>query len=230
MDRIFKNKLQPKVINNQQLSAKELGRYFKKYTEIFKDKAVIPEAKTLLAATAEVNNINAYEKAFSVYNFNIIQIYKKNMEKIVNPKTPYIDRKKSLMESMRIKKEAIEEFKAIATIGSEEQIQEFNSKLDEEIERSFKMYDEINEQKDPLKTISGYLYPIYIIIITFVLSSIFSVVFMSDNNSVSMVLNKICSLCVIYIIGKAVYQNRALVKMIIDKYISNRDTDHYKTD
>lgn len=152
------------------------------------------------------------------------------MEKIVNPKTPYIDRKKSLMESMRIKKEAIEEFKAIATIGSEEQIQEFNSKLDEEIERSFKMYDEINEQKDPLKSISGYLYPIYIIIITFVLSSIFSVVFMSDNNSVSMVLNKICSLCVIYIIGKVVYQNRALVKMIMDKYITNRDADHYKTD
>lgn len=67
MDNIFTKKLKPKVINSQELTANELSRYFIKYTEIFKDKTTFPEAKTLLSATAEINNINAFEKAFNVY-------------------------------------------------------------------------------------------------------------------------------------------------------------------
>lgn len=44
------------------------------------------------------------------------------MDKVINPKTPFMDRSKSLRHSMRIKDEAIKQFESMANIGNEENV------------------------------------------------------------------------------------------------------------
>lgn len=44
------------------------------------------------------------------------------MDKVINLKTPFMDRSRSLRHSMRIKDEAIKQFETMANIGNEEDV------------------------------------------------------------------------------------------------------------
>ena len=57
----------PKKVNGRFIDAPELLHLTKSYVDTFHETNSFPEAKTLLAATAEANNLNAKEAAFRNY-------------------------------------------------------------------------------------------------------------------------------------------------------------------
>ncbi|KDO16037.1 hypothetical protein SPRG_18426, partial [Saprolegnia parasitica CBS 223.65] len=63
--------LQPKKIHGVDVSSQELLTFIKSYAALFKEATIFPEAKTLLEATAEANNVNMKEKALHKYKLEM---------------------------------------------------------------------------------------------------------------------------------------------------------------
>ena len=75
--------LAPKAVNGREITASELLAFIKAYAKVFSDAVsqhtsggvVFPEARTLLAATAEANNHNARDAAFRLFKLDMDQVY-----------------------------------------------------------------------------------------------------------------------------------------------------------
>ena len=65
---LFEKDIEPKIINRRMITGPELLTYFKAYCQLFQDgKGAFPKAMTMLEATAEANNRNAYDMSFVGY-------------------------------------------------------------------------------------------------------------------------------------------------------------------
>lgn len=80
---VFDKEIQPKEINHRKITAGELMAYFEVYVSLFQTgQKSFPQAMTMLQATAEANNRNAFSLA--------INHYKKSMEVVAGNDKEYI--------------------------------------------------------------------------------------------------------------------------------------------
>jgi atlastin len=152
LDDLFDPKhLVPKKIHTIPVTSRELLTYIKAYGSLFREATIFPEAKTLLEATAEANNVNMRDKALSVY--------KKEMDKVAGPKCSYVVPKEITAHHNLCMEGAITVFDNGANMGRRSQILNFRQALVDEIEKEHARYVEVNAERDPYKYLEFYLVP-----------------------------------------------------------------------
>ncbi|CAH0482455.1 unnamed protein product [Peronospora belbahrii] len=143
--------LYPKKIHGVTVNSRELFTYIKMYAGLFREASIFPEAKTLLEATAEANNVNQRDKA--------LLMYKREMEKIAGSKCQYVP----VQELERHHKTCLEGAMAVfddgARMGRRSEIMRYRHAVAEQIEKERHRFLEINAERDPYKNLEFYLIP-----------------------------------------------------------------------
>ena len=105
---------------------------------------------TMLEATAEANNRNAFDLA--------LKSYKSDMKALMGPDAPYIKESAAAPDHLKILNRSLDIFTTIATMGSESSIESYKTKLLEELENERKRYYEANALKVLITLIYIFIY------------------------------------------------------------------------
>lgn len=131
------DKLVVKEINKQKVRAHELVQYIEQYAKLFNGET-LPEPKTVLQATAEVNNMILYNNSLHEY-VNEMGKHFTNEDRYYNPAE--ID--KIHLDAREV---AIEQFQSKRKLGSDELISSFQLRLNDAINLRFQDFQSINEK------------------------------------------------------------------------------------
>jgi atlastin len=159
---IFDQELEAKLINNRTITGSELKTYFEVYVRMFQAESSFPKAMTMLDATAEANNRNAYDKS--------LHLYKMNMDNLVGKDKGYMKEMELKQQHEKHLEEAMDVFDSIATMGSETAIEKVRDTLLETIEGERLRYFTTNALRNPFKDIEFYLLPLAIALAAWVMS------------------------------------------------------------
>ena len=140
-ERTFGSGLMPKRVDGRYIVAGELRALIKAYVSTFHEATAFPEAKTLLAATAEANNRNAKEAA--------LLAYKENMDHEIAG--GYIQAAALDEHNALCREAALGKYSSIATIGPAEEIAQYRKQLCSQMDEKFEEYIEANTNRDPFK-------------------------------------------------------------------------------
>lgn len=152
LDDLFDPKhLFPKKIHGTTVTSRELFTYIKTYAGLFREASIFPEAKTLLEATAEANNVNQRDKALIKY--------KREMEKMAGSKCSYVPVQELEAHHKACLQGAMDVFDDGARMGRRSEILRFRQALVDDIEKERHRYLEINAERDPYKNLEFYLIP-----------------------------------------------------------------------
>ncbi|RLN66797.1 hypothetical protein BBJ29_000039 [Phytophthora kernoviae] len=143
--------LSPKKIHGTTVTSRELFTYIKTYAGLFREASIFPEAKTLLEATAEANNVNQRDKALIKY--------KREMEKLAGSKCSYVPVQELEAHHKACLHGAMGVFDDGARMGRRSEITRYRQELADEIEKERHRYLEINAERDPYKNLEFYLIP-----------------------------------------------------------------------
>ncbi|CAG4956881.1 unnamed protein product [Colias eurytheme] len=128
-----------KKIAGQELKAKDLLFYFKAYMNIFNGDD-LPQPKSILAATAEANNLSAVSDARDVYETL--------MEEVVGGNQPYMDPTRLEEQHQRAKNKALHAFHSKRKMGGDDLEATYMEKLTKELEENYEQYRAHNEGKN----------------------------------------------------------------------------------
>jgi len=131
-----------KVLGGKMVKAKEIITYYKSYMEIFKGNTM-PEPKSMLEVTIEVNNLVSLASAKELYNTF--------MESLCGGDRPYLNEQVLELEHNRILETAIQEFDARKKMGGEEFSIKYRDQLLKELEEAFLQYKAHNDSKNIFK-------------------------------------------------------------------------------
>ncbi|KAJ0173421.1 hypothetical protein K1T71_010570 [Dendrolimus kikuchii] len=131
--------LVPKLIGGQPVKAKDLLTYFKVYMKVFNG-SKLPEPKSILAATAEANNLSAVAEAR--------EVYETLMEEICGGTKPYLQPHLLDDEHRRIKDKALHAFHSKNKMGGQELADSYGAKLVEDLDDLFEQLKAHNESKN----------------------------------------------------------------------------------
>jgi len=149
---VFDLELEPKVINNRRITGRELQTYFEVYVKMFQAGTnSFPKAMTMLDATAEANNRNAFDIALA--------LYKSNMEKLVGLDMPYLKELQLQQLHDHLYIQAVQQFQEIANMGSSELITKTKTLLKSAIESDRVRYFTTNSLRNPFKDVELYILP-----------------------------------------------------------------------
>ncbi|CCI48783.1 unnamed protein product [Albugo candida] len=152
LDDIFSPaKLAPKYVHGVPVTSRELLTFIRYYAALFRDSSIFPEAKTLLEATAEANNVNKREKA--------ILKYKKEMESLVGLKSGYVPVAQLEKHHAVCSDGAMAVFDQGANMGRQSQIRAHRSTLAAELAKEYERFSSVNAERDPYKNLEFYLIP-----------------------------------------------------------------------
>ncbi|POM78224.1 Atlastin-like protein [Phytophthora palmivora] len=141
----------PKKIHGVTVTSRELFTYIKTYAGLFREASIFPEAKTLLEATAEANNVNQRDKA--------LLMYKREMEKIAGSKCQYVPVQELEAHHKACLEGAMHVFDDGARMGRRSEIMRYRQEVADQIEKERHRYLEINAERDPYKNLEFYLIP-----------------------------------------------------------------------
>ncbi|KAL5273094.1 ATL2 family protein [Megaselia abdita] len=156
-----------KEISGQKVRAKELVQYFKSYITIY-DENDMPEPKSMLAATAEANNLTAVAEAKSLYQHQ--------MDEVCGGTRPYLSSGHLEAEHLRVKDKAIFLFVSKRKMGGEEFSEKYREQLEIDIEESFGNFKSHNENKNIFKAARTPAVFLVVAIAFYILSGIFGLV------------------------------------------------------
>lgn len=160
---IFDNQLEPKEVNHRQITGRELKTYFEVYAKMFQTgEKTFPKAMTMLDATAEANNRNAYDMALAHY--------KANMELLCGEGKAFVKELDLTTKSDQYYKTALEIFDEIATMGSPSVIQKCRQGLVDNLENEKKRYFTTNALRNPFKDVEFYVIPLAIAVVAWFLA------------------------------------------------------------
>jgi len=154
--------LQAKIINGRELTAAELEAYMKAYAGLFEEGAHFPETGTMLEATATANNSNAIALSIANYRTEMDHLAGTNITHYVKPEEFEEEHLKLLHRSLRV-------FDEIAGFGSLSSIQSARERVLNEIDSSFRIYQQLNESRNPLMGFEIYIIPMTIALLAFLL-------------------------------------------------------------
>jgi len=152
--RVFSNPV-AKSIHGRELTAKELGEYIKNYAKLFESGAHFPEASTMLEATANANNTNAFEIS--------TKMYKETMNDMAGISCTHYIQPPDLTQSHRdlvTKCEA--HFDTMANFGSLAGIRKAKIKMAQRINEHFELYNKLNDSRNPLAGFETFIIPLTI--------------------------------------------------------------------
>ncbi|CAK1547516.1 unnamed protein product [Leptosia nina] len=127
-----------KKIAGQLLKAKDMVHYFKAYMTVFNG-SDLPEPKTILAATAEANNLSALSESRDVYEYL--------MEEVVGGSKPYLDQNSLEQQHERAKNKALHAFQAKRKMGGTDLESTYQDRLVKEIDEQYVQYRANNDAK-----------------------------------------------------------------------------------
>ncbi|XP_063231585.1 atlastin isoform X2 [Bacillus rossius redtenbacheri] len=156
-----------KEIAGQQVKAKELVQYFKSYLEIYKGDE-LPEPKSMLAATAEANNLSAVAAAK--------ELYTGLMEGICGGTKPYLNVTILETEHQRTKDKALFQFRNKRKMGGESFSEQYREKLEKELEDMYVQFQNHNESKNIFKAARTPAVFIAVAVIFYIISGLFGLV------------------------------------------------------
>jgi atlastin len=160
---IFDDQLEPKEVNHRQITGRELKAYFEVYAKMFQTgEKTFPKAMTMLDATAEANNRNAYDMALAHY--------KKHMDLLVGEGKSFMKENELTTQSDQFYKTSLEIFDEIATMGSPSVIQKCRQTLVDNLENEKKRYFTTNALRNPFKDAELYVIPIAVAIVAWFLA------------------------------------------------------------
>eukprot|EP01032_Pedospumella_encystans_P009521 gene9521-11199_t len=162
---LFDQELEAKLINGRKLGGRELQTYFQVYVKMFQaGQKSFPKAMTMLDATAEANNRNAYDGA--------LLHYKTNMEKLAGQDQPYV--KEVELQTMHdaLYIQAFEQFDEIATMGAESVILKMRNQLKSVIEAERERFFHTNALRNPFRDVELYILPMGIAAVAWICSVI----------------------------------------------------------
>lgn len=152
LDDVFDPKnLCSKKIHGMPVTSRELYTYIKTYAALFREASIFPEAKTLLEATAEANNVNMKDKALSKY--------KREMESVAGRNCKYVPVVELEAHHQLCFQGAIAIFDHGAKMGRHSQILKFRGEVIAEMEKEHHRFVELNAERDPYKNLEFYLVP-----------------------------------------------------------------------
>ena len=132
------------------------------YTNIFGNS--LPQCQTLFSTTAEVNNRCAKEEAFETYCTEL--------DRVCGAGKRYV-KKAVLVAHHEVCKEAsMLLFTTKANLGSETVIDKFKAELTEQIEKKYHDSLIINEDRDPMKNLEIYIFPLVISVVFYIVSTV----------------------------------------------------------
>ena len=155
---VFTQRLVPKRIHGRSVTGPELFNFIKAYCKLFREAKIFPEAKTLLAATAEANNRCAVELALKEYAAFMDQATRKYVEELELNKLHADGRER-----------ALHKYKKAANLGPKEQIASFLKQLEADLAKQHTEYQTLNRLRDPFGFVAPYIVPILIAIVAYVL-------------------------------------------------------------
>ena len=168
---IFNEELEAKFINQRAITGLELKNFFEVYVKMFQaGEKQFPKAMTMLEATAEANNRNAYDLAMKAYLDSMATLLggkNKGDESVVYVKEMQFQQNHEsfLQESLRV-------FDEIATMGSDDLIAQSRQKLLQQIEVERKRFQELNALKNPYRDMEYYILPLVVAFASYVLAKI----------------------------------------------------------
>ncbi|CAK5087391.1 unnamed protein product [Meloidogyne enterolobii] len=139
-----RNNLVVKAINGQQITCRELSVYLNAYFEVFNG-TELPEPKTILAATAEANNLAAVASAKAVYS--------KEMEEVCGGDTPFMSSAELNQHHERCRASALLSFNSAKKMGGPELTSQFREKLEEDIKSANEAFIRVNNSKNLFKSV-----------------------------------------------------------------------------
>jgi len=163
--RTFGEALIPKKVNGRFIDAPELLHLVKSYVDTFHEANSFPEAKTLLAATAEANNLNAKEAAF--------RNYREQMD--AETGAQYLSAQALATAHDIARAAAVQKYEMIATIGPAHDIAKYKTELRDQMAAQYDEYVEANKNRDPFKNLEFYALPLAIGISTYFLRVILDI-------------------------------------------------------
>lgn len=171
--KIFDQELEAKIIAGRSITGPELRTYFEVYVRMFQaGEKSFPKAMTMLDATAEANNRNAFDLA--------VRLYKTALGKAVGQDLPFI--KESDLRDLHdvTYNEAVATFDEMATMGAESSIEKMRDGLLETLEEERKRYFTTNGLRNPFKDLEFYLLPIAIALVAWFMSVLTDVTCSTD--------------------------------------------------
>jgi len=131
-----------KKLGGKAVKAKDLVTYFKSYMEIFKGNSM-PEPKSMLEVTIEVNNLVSLASAK--------ELYMASMESLCGGDRPYLNEQVLELEHTRILESSIQEFDARKKMGGEEFSTKYRDQLVKELDDAFIQFKAHNDSKNIFK-------------------------------------------------------------------------------
>lgn len=131
-----------KTQGGKEVKSKEIIQFFKSYMEIFKGDTM-PEPKSMLEVTIEVNNLVSLASAK--------ELYMASMESVCGGDRPYLNEQVLEMEHSRILESALKEFNLRKKMGGEEFAGKYRDQLLHELQDSYQQFKAYNDSKNIFK-------------------------------------------------------------------------------
>mmetsp|Transcript_18772 Transcript_18772/g.31630 ORF Transcript_18772/g.31630 Transcript_18772/m.31630 type:complete len:385 (+) Transcript_18772:1441-2595(+) len=158
---VFDERLQAKEINGRRLTGKELQTYFEVYVKMFQaGQKSFPKAMTMLDATAEANNRNAYDLA--------LKEYKQGMDQLVGTEKPYVKEVDLQQVHDALYIAAFTQFDEMATMGAANVIATMRDALKSAVESERERYFATNSLRNPFKDVELYILPMGIAVVAWI--------------------------------------------------------------
>lgn len=161
---VFCEQLEPKRVHGRPVTVSELGVFMSSYAKLFEKGDKFPEAKTLLAATAEANNHAAADAA--------MRTYKKEMDKLAGPGTKYVKAESLEAHHVACKEGALSKFDSMANMGRRTIIAACRARVQRDMTKEHAMYTESNDNKNPFRNLEYYMLPMAIGLMAVVLRTV----------------------------------------------------------
>lgn len=160
---IFDGELESKEINARAITGPELKTYFEVYVKMFQaGEKSFPKAMTMLDATAEANNRNAYDLALAQY--------KTGMDAVAGKDKPFVKEVELREINGRLMEESLNTFDDIATMGADTAIEKVRDSLVEALEAEKTRYFTTNALRNPFKDLEFYLLPVMVAVVAWIMS------------------------------------------------------------
>ena len=158
----------PRRINGSEIKCKDLCQYLRAYINVFKSNH-LPQAKSILEATSEANNLASLLDAKSIYT--------NQMEKVCGGDKPSIIERTLYANHVKAQDKALEAFDKTKKMGGEKFSFAYRTRLKTEIQEEFEKCKLINESKSVLKlVVKTPIGLIVFILVSYLVSELFGIV------------------------------------------------------
>jgi atlastin len=142
---VFDQTLEPKRVQSRHISAPELLAFFDAYVKIFQEDGSMPQAMTMLDATSNANNRNAYDLSIGRYK----NVMTRGLDRQGAGAGGHVtgEQFQALHDASCV--EAWELFKEVATMGSIKAIEAVSVRLNDDIAAECSRFRQLNDLRNP---------------------------------------------------------------------------------